>query len=168
MKKQFLVLFTFFMIFSVNGQDFNLMNGITLNDQNRSKSITVDFKEETEFKSLWDRGRVIRYSNDENNTTGLKRFVEIEYEMGFLFEGYFRNQGMMTIIFSNLKEIDVIETSIISKGTLIGKTKKDVGNDLRIFVLSDNENLSFLNMWTNNNKIKIDNTWYWDPSFLFR
>jgi hypothetical protein len=44
----------------------------------------------------------------------------------------------------------------------------DTGNDLRIFILSDTDNVQFLKMWTNDRKVKIAEYWYWDPAFLFR
>jgi hypothetical protein len=94
--------------------------------------------------------------------------ARIKYETGFSFEENFVSQGKMTIIFSNLNEINVTESTVISQGTSIGKTKKDAGNDIRIFILSDTDNLRFLNLWTNNKKVKVGDLWYWNPSFLFR
>ena len=167
MKKLFLVLFSLILVNSVFGQDYNLENGIVMNNSNREHSTTATFNSETDINSIWNGGTVIRYSNNENNTANLGRFVEVEYEMGFDFEGSFMSQGRMRIIFSNLSEICVSETSIISAGTLIGKTKRGRNNQLRVFILSE-EDLSFLRMWTNNKKEKIGDFWYWDAAFLFR
>jgi hypothetical protein len=164
MKKLLIVFFLFFVLVSINGQEYNLLNGIILTDENKSASMTLVFNNESDIKSGFDRGKVIRYSNNENN---LGKFVEIEYELGFTFEGTFISNGIMIIIFSNLKEIYVTEDTILSQGNLIGKTKKGVGNDLRVFLFSI-EDLPILRMWTNNKKLKLGDYWAWDPSFLFR
>jgi|GEM_PF-2060894 len=166
--KYFFFVIFLFCIFTVHGQDYNLNNGITLNEQNRGAGITVTYPEEITLNSLWDRGRVIRYSNDPNNVTNLGKFVEIEYELGFTFEGVFMSQGKIRVIFSNLSEIFISENSIISTGTLLVKTQRGTGNGLRVFILSENDNLSFLQLLTNNSRVRIGDFWYWNPAFLFR
>lgn len=169
MKKKILLIVIYFSIFvTIYGQEYNITDGIVLNQQNEGASITITFQDETPINSAWDRGKVLRYSNNPNNETKLGKFVEMEYEMGYEFEGFFMSQGKMIIIFSNLSEINVTEKTIISKGTLICKTKKGGGNDLRVFILSKTDNLRFLQLWTNNKKVKIGNYWYWDPTFLFK
>jgi hypothetical protein len=168
MRKLFSLVWCVCFVFPINGQEYNITNGIVLSEQNQGAGLTIVFRSETEIKSAWDRGTVIRYSNNPQNETNLGKFIEIEYDMGFEFEGSFISQGEMRIIFSNLLEINIVEETQISKGALIGKTKKDSGNDLRVFILSNTDNLQFLKMWTNNKKVKIGDYWYWDPAFLFR
>ena len=167
MKKLFFIFFCLNLMISVFGQDYNLENGIILDNNNRRHSTSTTFNSETNINSAWNWGSVIRYSNDENNAANLGRFVEIEYEMGFEFEGTLIRQGSMRVIFSNLSEINVSETSRISVGTLIGKTKRGGNNQLVTFILSEEDEL-FLRMWTNNRKERIGDFWYWDASFLYR
>jgi hypothetical protein len=166
--KLFSLVFLFSCIFAMYGQEYKVSNGIALSEQNQNAGLTIVFPEEAAINSPWERGKVIRYSNDPSNATNLGKFIEIEYEIGFEFEGMFMSQGKMRMIFSNLLEINVTEETIISKGTLIGKTKKDAGNDLRVFILSETEDLRFLQIWTNDSKVRIGNYWYWNPGFLFR
>ena len=169
MEKKYLFAFLYmFCVFLVFGQEYNLHNGITLSRRNKRAGIEVTFNEEAPMISPWDRGRVTRFSNNANNAANLGRFVEIEYDMGFDFEGISISQGKILVIFSNLLEINVTEETIISKGTLIGKTQRGFGNRLKVFLLSETEDVGFLQMWTNNRKRRIDNLWYWDPAFLFR
>jgi len=160
------VLFLFPVFFSF-GQDLNLLDGITLNDRNREANLMVTFADEAMLNSAYDRGCVVRYSTDPNNVTNLGVFIEVEYEIGFMFEGMFLKQGEMSIIYSNLKEVNVPENLLVSRGTLLGKTKRGPTNELRVFLLSE-EDVFALQMWTNNNKVKIGDLWYWDPGFLFR
>jgi hypothetical protein len=153
--------------------DYNVDEGIFLSKKNQNSSIMMDTEEEKEMISPWDRGKVVRYSTDEKNKTGLGCFVEIEYELGFSFEGAFISQGKVNLILSNLKEIKVNEKMEISKGDIIGITKgkgatKDKGDDLRVFLITNTENIRALQLWTRDTKSQIDNVWYWDPSFMFK
>jgi hypothetical protein len=156
---------------SIYASDYNIDDGIFLSEKNQYSSMMMDSKNEKEMISPWDRGKVVRYSNDEKNKTELGCFIEIEYEIGFSFENVFMTQGKVNLILSNLKEIRVNEKMEISKGDIIGiikggatKSKKD---DLRIFLITNTDNIRILQLWTGNTKTKIDNLWYWDPGFLF-
>jgi len=165
MKK--ILIFLIFVAASVNGQEYNLLNGITLTAENRHGSITLVMDGESDLRSGFNKGRIIRYSNDENNATNLGKFVEVDYELGYIFEGTFTPQGNITVIFSNLKEIYVTENTILSQGDIIGKTKKGAGNDFRLFLLSVDD-LPILRNLTNNRKIQLGDYWAWDPSFMLR
>lgn len=169
MNKGGILITIFFLCFAfVYGQSFNIDNGISLNEENKTYSVAYTVENNVDLKSPFDRGIVTRWSNDRNNSTKLGRFVEIEYDIGFEFEGTFKSQGKMKMIFANLETINVDENSKIGKGTSIGLTQKGAGNDFRIFVLTDTDDVKFLTLWTNNRKFKINNVWYWDPSFLFK
>lgn len=154
--------------FAIFGQSFGLDSGIDLTEENRPYSIALGFDGTSEVRSPYGRGTVTRFSGIENNPTRLGRFVEIEYNMGFDFEGSFLSQGRMRIIFSNLGSVSVDQDSVIDENTLIGVTKSGSDNELRIFVISDTDDLQFLKMWTNDRKILVGDTWYWDPSYLVR
>lgn len=149
-------------------EDFNLDKGIALTKENERGSISMAVKKSIELKSPFDRGVVVRWSNSDGNATRLGQFVEIEYEMGYEFEGTFVSQGKMRVVFSNLGSLSVNEKTPVMKGTSLGFTKSGEGGDLRVFVLSDTDDLKFLQKWTGNKKLKVEDTWYWDPSFLFR
>jgi hypothetical protein len=163
MKIFVLIFINFFIIFLLHGQDYNLENGIVLNGQNRNLGLVVNFSDVSDIRSAWDRGTVRRYSHNENNITNLGRFIEIEYELGFVFRDTFIGQGQMIVVFSNLTEFFLNEEMEISIGTIIGRT-----NEIRMFILSETDNIPILSLWTNNKKRKIGDYWYWDTSFLLR
>lgn len=121
-----------------------------------------------DLKSPYDKGTITRYSNEENNITGLGKFVEIEYQMGFMFENTFIEQGVIKIIFSNIDTIYASKDDLLSKGDNICSTKSGSNEQLRVFIISETDDLQFLKIWTQDRKFKLNNIWYWDSSFLFR
>jgi hypothetical protein len=148
-------------------QGFNIEGGVSLTQENKDYCIEYPTDGNIELKSPYDRGRVTRWSNDTDNTSQLGRFIEIEYNMGFEFEGTFMSQGKMTVIFSNLEKINLDEKAVVKKGTSIGVTRSGEESALRVFVITDTDKVRFLSVWTNDKKININGLWYWDPSFLF-
>ena len=169
MKKRILmVLLAIFRISSAMAENYQLDDGITLNEENAKYSILLSTDESVELNSLYDNGVVVRYSDESNNPTGLGKFVEVEYRMGFEFEGTFVEAGVMRMLFSNLEEVFVTGEQDISKGDPMCLSRKGPEGDLRVFILSDTADLQFLEVRTQNRKVELDGLWYWDPSFLFQ
>jgi hypothetical protein len=148
-------------------QDYNIMGGVSLDEFNAQAGVLMDFYEETQLFSPWDRGRVVRYSNNESNSTGFGKFVEVEYEAGFEFEGIFRPQGVFSVIFSNVKTVNADINETISKGGLICTLKAGDENSLRVLIVSKRGDLRFLEIWSGFPGIEHDGYWYWNPMFLF-
>jgi hypothetical protein len=148
-------------------QDYNIPGGVSLDEFNAQAGVLMDFYEETQLFSPWDRGRVTRYSNDESNSTGFGRFVEVEYEAGLEFEGFFMSQGSFSVIFSNVKTIHAVKDEPMSKGDFICTLKTGEGNSLRVLIVSKRGDLRFLETWSGFPGIEHDGYWYWNPMFLF-
>jgi hypothetical protein len=148
-------------------QEYALNEGVSLDEFNAQTGVLMDFEEEVNLFSPWDRGRVVRYSNDESNATGFGRFVEIAYEAGFTFEGFFMAQGTFSVIFANVQTICVDQNVSIKSGDLICAPKKGEGNSLRVLIVSQREDLRFLEQWSGFSGIEHNGYWYWNPMFLF-
>jgi hypothetical protein len=148
-------------------QEYNVSGGVSLDAFNAQTGVLMDFYEETPLFSPWDRGRVVRYSNNESNSTGFGRFIEVEYEAGFEFEGFFMAQGTFSVIFSNIKTINVDKDQAVSKGGLMCALKTGDGNSLRVLIVSKRGDLRFLEIWSGYPGIEYDGYWYWNPMFLF-
>ncbi|GMO40601.1 MAG: hypothetical protein Ta2F_16680 [Termitinemataceae bacterium] len=168
--KKFIFIFICYTICisTLTAQDFDVRNTIILDSTNKKLAPLIAFENEEDVRSMFDRGIVVGFSDKENNSTKLGKFVEIEYEMGFAFENTFISQGKFSIVFSNLNSVKVTKGENISNGTIIGTTKKGDKEPLRTFVLSKDEKLVFLKKWTEDGKIYYKGNWYWNPMFLFR
>lgn len=168
MKRKLLSVLLIVLISSfVFAKDYQTKNGISLTNENKNLCVSICLNNNETLKSIYDRGVVTRYSDDEQNETGLGKFVEIEYELGFSFEDSFKSYGIIKLIFSNVQTILVDENTTVEKGTPLIITKK--GNEsLRIFEISETDKIKPLVMLTKDKKEKVGDYWYWDPTYLVK
>jgi hypothetical protein len=148
-------------------QEYNVSGGVSLDEFNARTGLVIELDEEARLFSPWDRGSVVRYSGNESNPTGFGRFVEVEYDAGFEFEGSFMSQGVFSVIFSNVKAIHVDRGGPIGRGELICTSKTGEGNGLRALIVSKRGDLRFLEIWSGFPGIEYEGYWYWNPMFLF-
>ncbi|GMO42740.1 MAG: hypothetical protein Ta2F_18580 [Termitinemataceae bacterium] len=168
MKKKIVMLFLVFVnLLVVYGKDFKLEKGIKVNQKNHIYSSIYNGVDKRGLVSNWGEGKVIRYSDNDDNSTGLKSFVEIEYEIGYQINGVDYAKDKIILVFFSLKKRLVDENTKINDGTIIAELNADEqGPYFGVFLVTDKD-LPILQTLTKNTKIKIDKLWYWDSSFMF-
>jgi hypothetical protein len=143
---------------------------LRLDEVNRQLRITMFTEEQQPLLSPFDRGTVAELSRDRENATGLGRYVAVDYELGFEFEGRFQPQGELILVYGNVASVDVQLGQEVSQGdrlatTIAGGPAPET--DFSVFILTTTPNNRYLEVNTGNRKQRYGVWWYWDASFLF-